>query len=93
MEDNNIPKEENKETPEVTAEPKVEAQEEAKEEVKEDPKIKFDDFTKVDLRVAKVLEVQEHPNADKLLLVKVDLGDKAQRDVKANPMVVTGCLQ
>jgi len=38
------------------------------------PPLKFDDFAKLDLRVARVLECREHPNADKLLVLKVDLG-------------------
>jgi len=36
--------------------------------------VEFDDFAKLDLRVARVLECREHPNADKLLVMKVDLG-------------------
>jgi methionine--tRNA ligase beta chain len=44
--------------------------------------ITFDDFVKVDLRVARVLEAAEHPNADKLLVLKVDLGGE-QRQVCA----------
>ena len=38
--------------------------------------ISFDDFSKLDLRVGKILEVAEHPNADKLYVLKVDLGEK-----------------
>ncbi len=37
--------------------------------------ITYDDFAKVELRVAKVLEARPHPNADKLMLLQVDLGD------------------
>lgn len=44
--------------------------------------ITFDDFAKLDLRVARVLEARAHPNADKLLLIKVDLGDE-QRQIVA----------
>ncbi len=44
--------------------------------------ITFDDFTKVKLRVAKVLEATEHPKADKLLVLKVDLGTE-QRQIVA----------
>lgn len=44
--------------------------------------ITYDDFAKLDLRVAKVLEVSEHPNADKLLVLKIDLGDH-QRQILA----------
>lgn len=44
--------------------------------------ISFDDFTKIKLRVGKVIEASEHPNADKLLVLKVDLGDE-QRQICA----------
>jgi len=44
--------------------------------------IDFDDFTKVKLRVGRVVEASEHPNADKLLVLKVDLGDE-QRQICA----------
>lgn len=46
------------------------------------PNITFDDFAKIDLRVGKVIEVAEHPNADKLLVLKVDLGTE-QRTICA----------
>ncbi len=45
-------------------------------------KIQFDDFAKVELRVAKVLEAFEHPKADKLLVLKLDLGTE-QRQICA----------
>lgn len=44
--------------------------------------ITFDDFAKLDLRIGKVLEAGEHPNADKLLVLQVDLGDQ-QRQIIA----------
>ena len=37
--------------------------------------INYEDFGKIDLRVAKILEARPHPNADKLMLLQVDLGD------------------
>lgn len=37
--------------------------------------IAYEDFSKLELRVAKVLEARPHPNADKLMLLQVDLGD------------------
>lgn len=40
------------------------------------PLVEFDDFAKLDLRVARVLECREHANADKLLVLKVDLGSE-----------------
>ena len=46
------------------------------------PEIAYEDFSKLDLRVASVLEARPHPNADKLLLLQVDLGDE-QRQIVA----------
>ncbi len=37
--------------------------------------ISIEDFLKVELRVAKVLHAEPHPNADKLLVLKIDAGD------------------
>ena len=37
--------------------------------------IKFDDWKNLDIRVGKVLEVKEHPEADKLYVLKVSFGD------------------
>lgn len=42
------------------------------------PIVAFEDFAKLDLRVAKVLEVRDHPNADKLICMTIDLGDRRQ---------------
>ena len=44
--------------------------------------ITFDDFAKVKLRVGRVVEAADHPNADKLLVLKVDLGSE-QRQIVA----------
>ena len=41
--------------------------------------ISLDQFKDVDLRVAEVLEVSDHPNADKLFVVKVSLGDQTRQ--------------
>ncbi|MCD6221333.1 methionine--tRNA ligase subunit beta [bacterium] len=41
--------------------------------------IKFDDFKKVDLRVGKILEVEEIEGADKLYLLTVDIGDETRK--------------
>lgn len=43
------------------------------------PVISYDDFAKLDLRVGKVLEVKDHPNADKLLVLTVDLGTEKRQ--------------
>ena len=38
--------------------------------------IPFNDWKKLDIRVGKILEVQDHPSADKLLVMKVDIGNE-----------------
>lgn len=45
------------------------------------PKISYDDFSKLELRVATVLSAREHPNADKLLLLQIDVGDQQKQIV------------
>jgi methionyl-tRNA synthetase len=40
--------------------------------------IKYEDFEKLDLRVAEVLDVQPHPDADKLYVLQIDVGEKRQ---------------
>jgi len=46
-------------------------------------KISFKDFQKLDLRVATIKEVKDHPNADKLFILKVDLGSDGERQLIA----------
>jgi len=41
--------------------------------------IAFDDFAKLDLRVATILEAEPHPNADRLLKLQVDLGEERRQ--------------
>ena len=71
------------ETPKAEA-PKPESPKPAapKPEASVSDTITFDDFTKIKLRVGRVLEASVHPNADKLLVLKVDLGDE-QRQIVA----------
>lgn len=45
--------------------------------------IEFDDFMKVDLRVGKVLVVEDHPKADRLFRCEVDLGEEKPRQILA----------
>ena len=47
------------------------------------PQIAFDDFVKVDLRVATVTACEPHPNADRLLKVQLDDGTPDGRQVCA----------
>jgi tRNA-binding protein len=39
------------------------------------PEITYDDFAKIDLRVATILAAREHPNADKLLVLQIKVGE------------------
>jgi methionine--tRNA ligase beta chain len=41
--------------------------------------INYDDFVKIDLRVATVVECTPHPNADKLLVLQIDLGTERRQ--------------
>jgi methionyl-tRNA synthetase len=43
--------------------------------------ITYEGFAAVELRVARVLEARPHPNADKLLLLQVDVGDEQKQIV------------
>src|SRR4051812_46857725 len=43
--------------------------------------VTYDDFAKIELRIARVLEARPHPNADKLMLLQVDLGDEQKQIV------------
>ena len=47
------------------------------------PAIEIDDFAKVDLRVGQVLSAERLPKSDKLLLLKIDLGEAEPRQVLA----------
>ncbi|MCF6147477.1 MAG: methionine--tRNA ligase subunit beta [Candidatus Kuenenia sp.] len=40
--------------------------------------ISIEDFLRVDLRIAVIKHVEPHPNADKLLILKIDVGDENQ---------------
>src|SRR3954464_12740086 len=41
--------------------------------------INYDDFAKLELRVATIVEAKVHPNADKLLELQVDLGTEKRQ--------------
>jgi len=47
------------------------------------PKISYNDFSKLDLKVGKILKVEDHPNADKLYVLRVDLGNGDERTIVA----------
>ena len=41
----------------------------------------YDEFKKLELKVGKIKEVNDHPNADRLYVVTVDMGDKTKQVV------------
>lgn len=47
------------------------------------PPISFEDFAKVDLRVARVVHAEPHPNADRLLKLQLDDGSGTPRQICA----------
>ncbi len=60
-----------------------EAKPESSPEPNETPKIQIDDFTKVDLRVGQVLSAEPVKGADKLLHMKIDIGEAQPRTIVA----------
>lgn len=42
-------------------------------------RISFDDFVKVQMKVARIVEAYDHPKADKLIVLKVDLGSEQRQ--------------
>ncbi len=45
--------------------------------------ISFQDFKQMELKVGRVLSVEDHPNADKLMVIRVDLGEETPRTTVA----------
>ena len=41
--------------------------------------ITYDDFAKLELKVATIVEAKVHPNADKLLVLQIDLGGEKRQ--------------
>lgn len=59
--------------------------------------IKYEDFDKIELKVAEVIEVKKVEGADKLLQFRLDAGDKEHRQILSgiaefypNPEVLVG---
>lgn len=46
-------------------------------------KISFKDFSKVELKVGKIIDVKDHPDADKLIILTVDLNEGKKRTIVA----------
>ena len=60
---------------------KLSTVEKVKEEIKEDELITIEDFKKVELVVGTVEECKKHPNADKLLVSKINIGKETRQIV------------
>jgi methionine--tRNA ligase beta chain len=43
--------------------------------------VSYEDFRKLELKVAEIKEVNDHPNADRLYVLTIDLGDKQKQIV------------
>ncbi len=47
------------------------------------PEVSFEDFSRLDLRVAKIIHAEPHPNADRLLKLQLDDGSGTPRQICA----------
>ena len=45
--------------------------------------ITIEDFARIDLRVGTIRHAERHPNADRLVVLRVDLGEGAERQLVA----------
>ncbi|MDP8299219.1 MAG: methionine--tRNA ligase subunit beta [Candidatus Tantalella remota] len=43
--------------------------------------LSFEDFKQIDLRVAEILEVKDHPDADRLYVLRIAVGDEEKQIV------------
>lgn len=84
LEEINKINEEKKAVVNIKAKPEKHEKEEVKEEAEkedEDDFITIDDFDKLDLRVAEIIKAEKHPNADKLLVFQLKVGDETRQVV------------
>ncbi len=73
-----------KQKKEKAKEKKKKEKEEKKEKKKEDKKyVKYEDFAQIQLRTAEILDVEDHPNADSLLVLTVNDGERNDRTLCA----------
>jgi methionyl-tRNA synthetase len=63
------------------SETKKEAKKDKKKEEEAPGEITIEDFFKVDLRVAEIISVEAHPNADKLLVLQLKVGEEMRQVV------------
>lgn len=59
------------------------AAQDATEQTGGKPEVTFEDFARLDLRVARVVRAEPHPNADRLLMLQLDDGSGVPRQICA----------
>ncbi|AGI47658.1 methionyl-tRNA synthetase [Thermoplasmatales archaeon BRNA1] len=71
--------------PDIFQQAEAEAKKKIEEPKKEEPRFEgpFADFRMLDLRVGQVIRVEDHPNADKLFKLTVDIGEDKPRTICA----------
>lgn len=74
------PKEIAKKVSEIEAKQKASIKK-AKEKLETKEEITIDDFSKIELKVGTVLKCEKHPNADKLLVSQIDIGEDQPRQI------------
>ncbi len=47
----------------------------------EEQYITIDDFEKIEFKVAEIIEAKDHPNADKLLILRLKVGEETRQVV------------
>ena len=45
------------------------------------PKIDYDDFSKIEFKIGVIKECIKHPNADRLLVFQIDVGEEKPRQI------------
>jgi len=65
----------------IKTEPEKEEVKKEEAEEEEDDFITIDDFDKLDLRVAEIIKAEKHPNADKLLVFQLKVGEETRQVV------------
>lgn len=71
----------NKKLKEIEGDIVEDKKEKIEEKIEEAEEVSIDDFAKLDFRVAKILSCEDHPNADKLYVLKIKIGDEERQIV------------
>lgn len=71
----------NKKLKEIEGDIVEDKKEKIEEKIEEAEEVSIDDFARLDFRVAKILSCEDHPNADKLYVLKIKIGDEERQIV------------